>query len=58
MVANPLTAYLVTMALLGTLGFCLIGFIDDYIKLRYPDRRGMTSLPSWCFSPWCPGPWP
>ena len=26
------------------LGFCFIGIIDDYIKLRYADRRGMTSI--------------
>ena len=34
----------VLLAFLGTLGFSLIGAIDDLIKLRYPDRRGLTSL--------------
>jgi phospho-N-acetylmuramoyl-pentapeptide-transferase len=34
----------VRLGFLGALGFCMIGFVDDYIKLRYPDRRGLTSM--------------
>jgi phospho-N-acetylmuramoyl-pentapeptide-transferase len=31
----------VLLALLSTLGYGLIGFIDDWIKLRYPSRKGL-----------------
>lgn len=31
----------VLLALLSTLGYGFIGFIDDWIKLRYPQRRGL-----------------
>lgn len=34
----------VLLAFLGVVGFCLIGFIDDYIKLRYPSRHGLTTI--------------
>lgn len=34
----------VRLGFLGALGFCFIGIIDDYIKLRYPGRRGLTSM--------------
>ena len=34
----------VKLGFLGTIGFSLIGAIDDYIKLKYPKRHGMTSL--------------
>lgn len=34
----------VKLGFLGTIGFCFIGLIDDYIKLRYPHRRGLTSV--------------
>ena len=37
--ANPY----VMCAVLGTVGFTLIGIIDDFIKLRYPRRKGLTS---------------
>jgi len=33
----------VLLALLSTLGYGLIGFIDDWIKLRYPDRKGLQA---------------
>jgi phospho-N-acetylmuramoyl-pentapeptide-transferase len=33
----------ISLAFLGTLGFSLIGSIDDLIKLRYTGRRGLTS---------------
>jgi phospho-N-acetylmuramoyl-pentapeptide-transferase len=33
----------IQLGLLGTVGFGIIGFIDDYIKLMYRDRKGLTS---------------
>lgn len=35
---------LIQLGLLGTVGFGIIGFIDDYIKLMYFDRKGLRSL--------------
>jgi len=32
----------IVLGILGTLGFGIIGFIDDYIKLMYADRSGLT----------------
>lgn len=33
----------IQLGLLGTVGFGIIGFIDDYIKLVYFDRKGLRS---------------
>ncbi len=33
----------IQLAFLGTIGFTLIGLVDDLIKLRYPQKRGLTS---------------
>ncbi|MBU0753549.1 MAG: phospho-N-acetylmuramoyl-pentapeptide-transferase, partial [Planctomycetes bacterium] len=33
----------IQLGLLGTLGFGIIGFIDDYIKLVYFDRKGLRA---------------
>ena len=43
LVVGDLMNTYVQLALLSTVGYGLIGFIDDWIKLRYPDRKGLQA---------------
>ena len=49
LVFGDLSNAYVQLALLSTLGYGFIGFIDDWIKLRYPQRKGLQAASKMAF---------